>query len=586
MRQLAGLLFTLAALLAGCADVPSSSAPQAIGTVARPAPSNLPKPTPGMEPDVLLREFLKATADPANRHLAARQFLTQSASNAWDDAGSALLIDHVVFVETRSTDRVSVTMRADILGSLSDMGVFETAEGVLPDPGPIDLVKTPGGWRIDRLPNGVFLDWQQFQATYKRNTLYFADPTGKTVVPDPRYVAVSDPDQLATELVSKLIAGPRPEMAKSVRNMLGPPLRLRGPVTRADGGKSGVGRGYGGARIDLEMLTIADPHGRQLLAAQIIWTLARADIKGPYVINADGAALDDRFADGWKTSDVAATDPGVAEGVAAGVHALVGGRLVLLDGQHSSPVPGAFGRTSDQTAAALSRNGHQAASVVVLRPGAPDMASSLWIGDVGGEAVEAADGHSLSRPSWSLDEAVWVVADGNNVLRAIQETASGQPARLPVDSAAVSSRFPGPIAELQLSRDGTRAAMVIEGQVILASVEQTPAGQFALTYPRRLGFGLGSSVVSVSWRTDDDVVVSRTDAAHPVSYVNLDGVNSDAPNGNLQLPVSTIAANPSTVYVADPRGVMQLSVSGAEGPPGWVEVQPFMAPGAVPVMPG
>ncbi|MGH3598304.1 MAG: LpqB family beta-propeller domain-containing protein, partial [Mycobacterium sp.] len=429
MRQLAGLLFTLAALLAGCADVPSSSAPQAIGTVARPAPSNLPKPTPGMEPDVLLREFLKATADPANRHLAARQFLTQSASNAWDDAGSALLIDHVVFVETRSTDRVSVTMRADILGSLSDMGVFETAEGVLPDPGPIDLVKTPGGWRIDRLPNGVFLDWQQFQATYKRNTLYFADPTGKTVVPDPRYVAVSDPDQLATELVSKLIAGPRPEMAKSVRNMLGPPLRLRGPVTRADGGKSGVGRGYGGARIDLEMLTIADPHGRQLLAAQIIWTLARADIKGPYVINADGAALDDRFADGWKTSDVAATDPGVAEGVAAGVHALVGGRLVLLDGQHSSPVPGAFGRTSDQTAAALSRNGHQAASVVVLRPGAPDMASSLWIGDVGGEAVEAADGHSLSRPSWSLDEAVWVVADGNNVLRAIQETASGQPAR-------------------------------------------------------------------------------------------------------------------------------------------------------------
>ena len=77
------------------------------------------------------------------------------------------------------------------------------------------MVKTPGGWRIDRLPNGVFLDWQQFQSTYKRNTLYFADPTGKTVVPDPRYVAVSDPDQLATELVTKLIAGPRPEMANT-----------------------------------------------------------------------------------------------------------------------------------------------------------------------------------------------------------------------------------------------------------------------------------------------------------------------------------------------------------------------------------
>ncbi len=298
----------------------------------------------------------------------------------WDDAGSALLIDNVVFVETRGPDRVSVNMRADILGSLSDMGVFETGEGALPDPGPIELVKTSGGWRIDKLPNGVFLDWQQFQSTYKRNTLYFADPTGNTVVPDPRYVAVSDPDQLATELVSKLIAGPRPEMANSVRNLLGPPLRLRGPVTRADGGKMGIGRGYGGARIDLENLSTTDPHSRQLLAAQLIWTLSRAGVNGPYVINADGAALDDRFADGWETSDVAATDPGAASGAAAGLHGLVGGSMVSLDGQRAPRVPGSFGQMPNQTAAALSRTGQEVASIVTLRPGAPDMASSLWVG--------------------------------------------------------------------------------------------------------------------------------------------------------------------------------------------------------------
>ncbi len=282
MRRLPTILLLLvpAVLLAGCAGVPSSSAPQAIGTVERPAPSNLPKPTPGMDPDVLLREFLKATADPANRHLAARQFLTQSASNAWDDAGSALLIDHVVFVETRGAERVSATMRADILGSLSDMGVFETAEGVLPDPGQIELVKTSGGWRIDRLPNGVFLDWQQFQSTYKRNTLYFADPTGKTVVPDPALRRGCRPRSVGHRARVQAAGGPRPEMAHTVRNLLAPPLRLRGPVTRADGGKNGIGRGYGGARIDLEKLSTTDPHSRQLLAAQIIWTLARADIRG------------------------------------------------------------------------------------------------------------------------------------------------------------------------------------------------------------------------------------------------------------------------------------------------------------------
>src|SRR5690242_21331684 len=110
-------------LLAACAGVPSSSAPQAIGTVERPAPPSLPKPTRDMDPDVMLREFLKATADPANRHLAARQFLTESASQNWDDAGSALLIDNVVFVETRTAEKVTATMRADMLGSLSDIGV-------------------------------------------------------------------------------------------------------------------------------------------------------------------------------------------------------------------------------------------------------------------------------------------------------------------------------------------------------------------------------------------------------------------------------------------------------------------------------
>ncbi|WP_372440995.1 MtrAB system accessory lipoprotein LpqB [Mycolicibacterium mengxianglii] len=581
------LLMSVALLVSGCASVPSSSAPQAIGTVERSAPQSLPKPTPGMEPDLLLREFLKATADPANRHLAARQFLTESASNDWDDAGSALLIDRVVFVETRGAERVSVMMRADILGSLSDIGVFETAEGALPDPGPIEMVKTSDGWRIDRLPNGVFLDWQQFQSTYKRHTLYFLDPTGATTVPDPRYVAVSDPEQLATELVTKLIAGPRPEMTNAVRNMLGPPLRLRGPVTRADGGKTGIGRGYGGARIELDSLATTDPHSRQLLAAQLVWTLARADIKGPYVINVDGAPLDERFAEGWSTSDVAATDPGAADGAAAGLHALVGGSLHFLDGQKSARVPGAFGQMPDQKSASLSRDGLQAASVTAVRVGAPDVESTLWIGTLGREAQKATVGHNLSRPTWALDQAVWVVVDGNVVLRVIREAASGEPAQIPVDATAVTTKFPGPIVELQLSRDGTRAAMVIDGQVILAGVEQLPGGEFALTYPRRLGFGLGKSVVSLSWRTGDDIVVSRNDGAHPVSFVNLDGVNSDGPSQDLRTPVTTVAASPSTVYVADRTGVIQLSAaSGTENQLMWVGVKPLMVAGAVPVLPG
>jgi hypothetical protein len=127
---------------------------------------------------------------------------------------------------------------------------------------------------------------------------------------------------------------------------------------------------------------------------------------------------------------------------------------------------------------------------------------------------------------------------------------------------------------------------VINGQVILAGIEQLPGGEFALTYPRRLGFGLGRSVVSLSWRTGDDIVVSRNDSAHPVSFVNLDGVNSDGPGQDLRVPVTTVAASPSTVYVADRRGVVQLSATGADSQLAWTGVAPLLVAGAVPVLPG
>ena len=62
MKGALALCAVLMLVLTGCAGVPSSSAPQAVGTVDRPAPRNLPTPSPGMDPDLLLREFLKATA--------------------------------------------------------------------------------------------------------------------------------------------------------------------------------------------------------------------------------------------------------------------------------------------------------------------------------------------------------------------------------------------------------------------------------------------------------------------------------------------------------------------------------------------
>ena len=52
------------------------------------------------------------------------------------------------------------------------------------------------------------------------------------------------------------------------------------------------------------------------------------------------------------------------------------------------------------------------------------------------------------------------------------------------------------------------------------------------------------------------------------------------------MPVTTVAANPSTVYVGDQRGVLQLSGSAAEDDLAWSEVRALMASGTIPVLPG
>ena len=149
----------------------------------------------------------------------------------------------------------------------------------------------------------MFLDWQQFQSTYKRDsTLYFVDPTGKTVGARSAVRRGVRPDQLATELVTKLIAGPRPEIANACATCCCRAAALRG-VTRADGSRRPASAAAtGGAWIELERPVDhrSAPAGN-LLAAQIIWTLFRpADIKRAPTSSTPTAPPDDRFADGRK----------------------------------------------------------------------------------------------------------------------------------------------------------------------------------------------------------------------------------------------------------------------------------------------
>ena len=577
----------LAAVFAAsaCASLPDTSTPEAIGTVARvPTSQNLPAPTPGREPDLLVRDFLKASTDPADRHRAARQFLTPAASQRWDDAASATIVDKVdVLPESRTADRAIFLIRANRTGQLQPGGTYQAEDGTFETK--IGLSRVDGQWRIDDLPTGVIMDRPQFLNAYQRKSVYFLDPTGTSTVPDPRWISASR-EQLAPELIGLLIDGPKPPLASAVRNELGGKVTVRGPITKADGRTNSVGVGLGGIRVDFRGAEQLDRRGRDMLAAQVVWTLANAEISGPYVLLADGKPLDDRHAGGWTTADVAGLNPIGGDNADSGLHAVRDGTLVAVTEGGVAPAPGYFGTVTNVRAAALSRDGNYVAAVVDSGRPAPEPAAALMVGSYAGGAFPVAEGGTITRPSWAADDgAAWAVIDGNRVVRAVRDRSSGQVSRSDVDASAITSL--GNITELRLSRDGVRAAMIVAGKVYVAVVTPRPDGSPTLASPTLVAVGLGSPALSLDWSTSETLVVARATPDTPVAMVSVDGSRLDTlPGRNLTAPVSTVDASAMLEYVADARAMFQLNNSDPETDRYWREVPGLSGRRAVPVLPG
>nr|WP_241665830.1 MtrAB system accessory lipoprotein LpqB [Prescottella subtropica] len=584
--MLPAVLTIVATVVAGCANLPDSSAPQAIGTIVRsPVTTSVEAPAPGREPDLLLRDFFRAGTDPANRHLAARQYLTKGASERWDDASSATIVEKIdLILESRSSDRAVYKVRANRVGRLEVGGLYQAMDGDYE--AKFSWVRVDGQWRIDELPNGVTLDRPEFLNSYQRRSLYFLDPTAQTVVPDPRWIAAA-PDQVAAQLIGLLVDGPKPSLAGAVRNELGSGASILGSVTKADGRSSQVGVGLGGIRVDFQGLGTMNTQTRELLAAQVVWTLTNAGISGPYVLLADGQPLDSRYPDGWTSADVASFNPLATTGASVVLHALRSGGLVRVQDDTVTPVPGYFGASDNLRSVALSRDGALAAAVADTRRPHPAEQNALVVGTYDGNVATALEAQSVTRPTWALDgTSVWAAVNGSTVVRVVRETSTGKLTVTGVEAAAVTA-LGGPITELRLSRDGVRAGLVVGGKVYVATVSRLDDGTYTLTSPRAVAYGLGSPAVSLDWNGPENLVVARDTPEVPVVKIAIDGSRMDAmPSRNLTSPVRAVEASPSTEYVADARAVFQLNDNDPAGDRYWREVPGLGGRDSVPILPG
>src|SRR5699024_2998778 len=134
----------------------------------------------------------------------------------------------------------------------------------------------------------------------------------------------------------------------------------------------------------------------------------------------------------------------------------------------------------------------------------------------------------------------------------------------PVDIEAVR-KIGGDITGLRLSRDGVRAALIVDGRVFIAYVTPREGGGYALTEPSAIGSSLGGAAVALDWGGSEEIGVVRSAPDAPPVIMSFDGFQVHAMSSrNLAPPLTGIQMTPDAVYVVDSRGVMRRSRASGE----------------------
>jgi hypothetical protein len=577
VRQV-GALLTAAVMTGGlvaCTTLPGESTPEAVSSyVSAPDAGNLPTPSEGQPPDLLLRDFYLASTHQANNRQAAKEFLTNSAADEWQDSVSTLILDRLDLNATggASGDEVTYVVRGTVVGRLGTGGVYQPESS--PYEEEVTLERGESGWRITDLPDGVIMDRSDFVSAYQAHDLYFLDPTKRFLVPDRRWI-YNRQDNIGFSLVSLLAGGPRNQLQDAVETEFPSGNGIQAAVEED-----------GTFTVDITGIADLSVDDREVLAGQLVWTLAMSDVRGPYRILADGASITDNGREDWTLADVSDLDPQKTS--EEPLRALRDGALVEVEGDSGVTLSGWTSSGQLESAASAGAAGGEDGRIAAVS-GRGDGERSLLVGDVGGDPVTALTARSLSRPSWSGDaQNLYVVADGRRVHR-LEPTGSGiQMDESTVDTSALNSLdIDDPrISVFTVSRDGTRAAMLINGRLFISVLQRDGDGGGSMTMgtPMEVGQRVGDTALSVDWRDDGTLLVGTRANDAPVWAVTVDGSEASLLSSrNITAPVVAVGSAGSVQYILDSRAMLQLDDEDPEAR-FWREVPALQGARAVPIL--
>lgn len=536
-----------AGVLAACSSIPDSggveSGPAVDYDITAPDLSAVvDPPRTDATPQQIVNGFLVASTSSGASGNQARGYLAPVAAKEWLAGNAGVTIVASGSDVTGDGSQVTVTFTQE--ASIDTEGRYQE----LPEPQPytatFDLVQVEDGqWRISGLADGLILPRVDVARLYAPTSIYFLDARASVLVPDLRMIPQDDLQ--ATTLTNRLLAGPTSRLGNAVTSAFPAGTTLTALSVPVEDGV---------AQVDLsEAATGATPDQRELMAAQLTWTLGQLpEVFGGVRITVVGSDFTIRGRAGavYAPEDWPTRDPDVLPAGTADAFVVRDGVLGRLEGGTVTPVDdeqaGDYAAL-DQTA--ISLDGGRIAGV--------DADGALVSGPlVGDDSLAVVGRRGLSSPSWSQGGELWLLDAQNNL--AVVVAPEGDAVTIDLVGPAA-----GTVRALHVSRDGARVAAVVRvgtretlqvGVVGRAADTGTPQTVLDFTYVA-LG-GEIATIPDVAWADATSLAVlggGSEGLAPLIQVVTIDGFASEE-GASLAGAVALTAAPGSAVIAATSDG--------------------------------
>lgn len=560
-RRVLALVLGLA-LLGGCVSLPDGGAVSTragegpVGQAAGSFDYTPAGPRRGSPPSAIVYDFLRAMQASPQSTAVARQFLTDEARSGWFPERATLIYAAPPLVtgsEGAGELRLSLRRIVGLDERGTWMGEVGGSRGI--DYG-LQLVQERGEWRISNPPDALLIPQSHFESRYQQYFVYFFDPTGQVLVPEPTYLPFGE--QAASLLVRRLQRGPDPRLEGVLRTYLprgGRPV-LSVPVSPA--GVAEVG-------FDERLLQLGEDD-REMALAQLAWTLRQVTGVESMRIEVDDAPLDIRGGGNPQSvSSWSEFDPAI-HWASQELFGLRDGNVVALS-PDADEVVGTFGATEYALRdIAVNLAGEQVAGVTedgttVVRAPRGRTVSDPPEAD---QTEVVYEGRDVLQPSWNVFGELWLV----------DRTASGAVVNVVSEEGRARVEVPGlqgrEVTAFVVSRDGSRLVAAVEGgsgdELVVARVRRGPGGRVQGT-TRAVGLPLAQPGVDqirdLAWRSPGSLAVLT--APGPESSQVLLALL----DGSVALPdvdtTAEILRRPTVGIVSAPSSGTSVYLNGAGG---------------------